>query len=94
LRRALDIRLRPWAFRPHIGLLPLSYIAAGDVHTVATNGLEVAAFKGFCRFYLYLRNQKRTIQNYRAMETGHAAMHCHAAVLVARRNPPRSAPGM
>ena len=23
----LDIRLRPWAFRPGIGLLPLSYIA-------------------------------------------------------------------
>ena len=23
-----DIRLRPWVFRPHIGLLPLRYIAA------------------------------------------------------------------
>ena len=26
-----DIRLRPWVFRPHIGLLPLRYIAGGDV---------------------------------------------------------------
>ena len=28
-----DIGLRPWGFRPHIGLLPLSYIAGGDVRT-------------------------------------------------------------
>ena len=34
-----DIRLRPWAFRPHIGLLPLRYIAGGDVRPIATNGL-------------------------------------------------------
>ena len=40
LRRALDIRLRPWAFRPHIGLLPM----------VASANWRVAAFKGFCRF--------------------------------------------
>ena len=31
LRRALVVRLRLWVFRPHIGLLPLRYIAAGDV---------------------------------------------------------------
>ena len=42
-----DIRLRPWVFRPHIGLLPLSYIAAGDVRPVATNGLESGRFQGF-----------------------------------------------
>jgi len=35
-----DIRLRSWGFRPHIGSLPLSYIAGGDVRPVATNGLE------------------------------------------------------
>ena len=42
-----DIRLRPWVFRPHIGLLPLRYIAAGDVRPVATNGLESGRFQGF-----------------------------------------------
>ena len=42
-----DIRLRPWVFRPHIGLLPLSYIAGGDEHPVATNGLESGRFQGF-----------------------------------------------
>ena len=42
-----DIRLRPWAFRPHIGLLPLSYIAGGGERY--TNQ-RVAAFKRFCRF--------------------------------------------
>ena len=42
-----DIRLRPWVFRPHIGLLPLRYIAAGDVRSVATNGLESGRFQGF-----------------------------------------------
>ena len=42
-----DIRLRPWVFRPHIGLLPLRYIAGGGP---ALYELEVAAFKGFCRF--------------------------------------------
>ena len=46
LRRALDIRLRPRGFRPHIGLLPLSYIA-DDVRPVATNGLESGRFQGF-----------------------------------------------
>ena len=25
LRRALDIRLRPWTFRPGIGLLPMGF---------------------------------------------------------------------
>ena len=42
-----DIRLRPWAFRPHIGLLPLRYIAGGDVRPIATNGLESGRFQGF-----------------------------------------------
>ena len=42
-----DIRLRPWVFRPHIGLLPLRYIAAGDVRSVATNGLESGRSQGF-----------------------------------------------
>ena len=41
-----DIRLRPWVFRPHIGLLPWRYIAAGDVRPVATNGLESGRFQG------------------------------------------------
>ncbi len=35
-----DIRPRPRAFRPHIGLLPMGYIAGGDVRPVGTNGLE------------------------------------------------------
>ena len=53
-----DIRLRPWVFRPHIGLLPLRYIAAGDVHTVATNGLESGRFpRVFAGFNgLYVRS--------------------------------------
>ena len=34
----LDIRLRPWVFRPHIGLLTLRSLAGGDVRAVATNG--------------------------------------------------------
>ena len=42
-----DIRLRPWVFRPHIGLLPWRYIAAGDVRPVATNGVESGRFQGF-----------------------------------------------
>ena len=42
-----DIRLPPWVFRPHIGLLPLRYIAAGDVRPVATNELESGRFQGF-----------------------------------------------
>ena len=42
-----DIRLRPWGFRPHIGLLPLSCIAGGDVRPVATNRLESGRFQGF-----------------------------------------------
>jgi hypothetical protein len=42
-----DIRLRPWVFRPRIGLLPLSYIAGGDVRPVATNRLESGRFQGF-----------------------------------------------
>ena len=42
-----DIRPRPWVFRPHIGLLPLRYIAAGDVRSVATNGLESGRFQRF-----------------------------------------------
>ena len=40
-----DIRLRPWVFRPHIGLLPLRYIAAGDVRPAATNRLESGRLK-------------------------------------------------
>ena len=32
---------------PHIGLLPLSYIAGGDVRPVATNGLESGRLQGF-----------------------------------------------
>ena len=28
LRRALDIRLRPWAFRPRTGLLPMGFCCA------------------------------------------------------------------
>ena len=47
LRRALDIRLRPWAFRPGIGLLTLRYLAGGEVRAVATNGLESGRFQGF-----------------------------------------------
>ena len=46
LRRALDIRPRPWVFRPRTGLLPWRYIAAGDVRPVATNGLESGRFRG------------------------------------------------
>jgi hypothetical protein len=42
-----DIRFRPWVFRPHTGLLPLRYIAGGDVRCVATNGLESGCFQGF-----------------------------------------------
>ena len=42
-----DIRLRPWVFRPHIGLLPLRYFGGGDVRPVATNGLESGRFHGF-----------------------------------------------
>ena len=42
-----DIRLRPWVFRPHIGLLPLRYFAGGDVRSVAINGLESGRFQGF-----------------------------------------------
>ena len=41
-----DIRLRPWVFRRHIGLLPLRYIAGGDVRPVPTNGLESGRFRG------------------------------------------------
>ena len=43
LRRALDIRLRPWAFRPHIGLLPLRYIAGGDVGNRRESGPGAAS---------------------------------------------------
>ena len=43
----LDIRLRPWVFRPHIGLLTLRSLAGGDVRAVATNGLESGRFQGF-----------------------------------------------
>ena len=42
-----DIRLGPWVFRPHIGLLPWRYIASGDVRPVATNRLESGRFQGF-----------------------------------------------
>jgi hypothetical protein len=42
-----DIRLRPWVFRPHIGLLPLRYIATGDVRSFTTNALESGRFQGF-----------------------------------------------
>ena len=42
-----DIRLRPWVFRPHIGLLPLRYFAGGDVRAVATNAVESGRFQGF-----------------------------------------------
>jgi hypothetical protein len=42
-----DIRLRPWVFRPHIGLLPLRYLAGGEVRSFATNGLESGRFQGF-----------------------------------------------
>ena len=45
--RPFDIRLRPWVFRPHIGLLPLRYIAAGDVRPDATNGTRNGRFQGF-----------------------------------------------
>ena len=43
----LDIRLRPWVFRPHIGLLTLRSLAGGDVRAVATNGPESGRFQGF-----------------------------------------------
>ena len=42
-----DIRLRPWVFRPHIGLLPLRYLAGGEMRSYATNGLESGRFQGF-----------------------------------------------
>jgi hypothetical protein len=45
LRRALDIRLRPWAFRYQ--WLLLRYIAGGDARPVATNGLESGRLQGF-----------------------------------------------
>ena len=41
---------RPWVFRPYIRLLPLGYIASGDVRAVATNRLESGRFQGFCWF--------------------------------------------
>ena len=44
----LDIRLRPWVFRPLIG--SLRYFAGGDVRPVATNGWKVGAFRGFVGF--------------------------------------------
>ena len=44
---SFDIRLRPRVFRPRTGLLPLRYIADGDVRSVATNGLESGRFQGF-----------------------------------------------
>ena len=47
ISRPFDIRLRPWVFRPHIGLLPLRYIAGGDLRPVATNVLESGRFQGF-----------------------------------------------
>ena len=39
-----DIRLRPWVFRPHIGLLPLRYIAGGDVRRA--NHCDMSAISG------------------------------------------------
>ena len=60
-----DIRLRPWGFRPHIGLLPLSYIAGGDVRPVATNGLESGRFQGFCRF----KRQSKEIRSLRPISS-------------------------
>ena len=51
---AVAIGSKSWPFDipavglpPHIGLLPLSYIAGGDVRPVATNGLESSRFQGF-----------------------------------------------
>ena len=43
----LDIRLRPWVFRPHIGLLTLRSLAGGDVRSFTTNGVESGRFQGF-----------------------------------------------
>ena len=58
LRRALDIRLRPWVFRPHIGLLPLRYIAVGDVRPVCNQRTRKwplsGVFVGFSRQYVRL----------------------------------------
>ena len=46
-----DIRLRPWAFRPGIGLLPMGfYCATSPGGGVRYTNQRVAAFKGFCRF--------------------------------------------
>ena len=62
-----DIRLRPWIFRPHIGLLPLSYIAAGDVRPVATNELETGRFRGVVDF-----NRQYVRSGHRAKLSGFA----------------------
>ena len=56
LRRALDIRLRPWAFRPGIGLLPMGFccatspVVAGAIRTRKWPLSRV--FVGFNRQYV------------------------------------------
>jgi hypothetical protein len=56
LRQALDIRLRPWGFRPGIGLLPMSfYCATSPVVASAIRTREwplSRVFVGFNRQYV------------------------------------------
>ena len=46
LRRALDIRLRPWAFRPPTGLLPLRWLSPVVTCALLNNGLVSGRFQG------------------------------------------------
>ena len=54
LAARVDIRPRPWVFRPRTGLLPMGFCCATlPVVTCALlqpTDQKVAAFKGFCRF--------------------------------------------
>ena len=45
ISRPFDIRVRSWAFRPGIGLLPMGFYCATSPVVACAN---VAAFKGFC----------------------------------------------
>jgi hypothetical protein len=47
LRRALDIRLRPWAFRPGTGLLLWAFVALHHRWWRALYELESGRFQGF-----------------------------------------------
>ena len=58
-----DIRLRPWVFRARTGLLPLRYIADGDVRSVATKGLESGRFQGFLNRRRYARRRSAGLRD-------------------------------